>query len=479
MSSVRVRFAPSPTGHLHVGGLRTALYNYLFARHFNGKLVLRIEDTDRSRYVEGAVENLIETLKKCGIENDEGPQVGGSHGPYTQSERRDMYAEHAKFLLQSGNAYKCFCTSDRLDKMRESQLAAGLPQQYDGLCRSLDQREIEKNENSGLPYTVRLKVPENETLEMEDMVRGKIEFDTSLIDDQILIKSDGYPTYHLANVVDDHFMDISHVIRGEEWLPSTPKHIIMYKAFGWDIPKFAHLPLLLNHDRSKLSKRQGDVAVEDYLKKGYLPEALINFVVLLGWNPGDDKELFSKDELINEFSIERVNKAGAVFDVAKLNWMNGQYLRNMPDENYLSFVYPFVKEELSLSYDKHQIDQIIMLVKEHLDYGIQAKEHLGVFLSDDISIDSDESLDLIKLGTSKTVFNNFMKAMGNISTLDAATFKQEMKNIQKETGIKGKLLFMPFRIAMTGQMHGLDLATTVEIFGKEKVKARLENALKY
>ena len=281
--NIRVRFAPSPTGYLHVGGLRTALYNYLFARRNNGKFILRIEDTDKNRFVEGAVKNLIETLDWIGLDRDEGPSKEGEYGPYYQSQRLDIYKKYSEELINKGHAYYCFCSSERLTEIREKQQKQGLQSKYDKHCLSLTQDEINSNLQNNLPHVVRLNVQPDEKIIIDDIIRGRVEFDSNIVDDQVLIKSDGYPTYHLANVIDDHLMKITHVIRGEEWLSSTPKHILLYDFLGWEKPMFAHLPLLLNSDRSKLSKRQGDVAVEDYRAKGYLKEALVNFVALLGW----------------------------------------------------------------------------------------------------------------------------------------------------------------------------------------------------
>jgi glutamyl-tRNA synthetase len=294
--SVRTRFAPSPTGFLHVGGLRTALYNYLFAKKHNGQFILRIEDTDQTRIVPGAVENLIETLKWAGIEFDEGPFKGGPFGPYIQSQRLELYHKHALELVEKGYAYYCFCSPERLEKMRQEQIKLGQPPKYDGTCRRLTSDEVKKKLDEGLPKTIRMKIPEWGELKFNDLIRGDVTINFKVLDDQILLKSDGFPTYHLAVVVDDHYMKISHVIRGEEWLPSTPKHILLYDYFQWEKPYFAHLPLLLNPDRTKLSKRQGDVAVEDYRAKGYLPEAVVNFIALLGWNPemkGNSSRLMS------------------------------------------------------------------------------------------------------------------------------------------------------------------------------------------
>ena len=351
MSTVRVRFAPSPTGFLHVGGLRTALYNYLFARHNNGVFVLRIEDTDRTRYVEGAVENLITTLRWAGLDYDEGPDRPGPAGPYVQSERLALYREHADRLLAEGRAYYAFDTPEELEAMRKEQERLRkeqerlrIPPKNDRRALTLTPDEVRRKLDAGEPAVLRLKVPEAETIAFDDVIRGRVEFSSDRIDDQVLLKSDGYPTYHLANVVDDHTMGISHIIRGEEWLSSTPKHVLLYRYFGWEPPVFAHLPLLLNPDRSKLSKRQGDVAVEDYRAKGYLPEALVNFVALLGWNPGDERELFTLEELVKEFTLARVGKSGAVFNLDKLNWTNTQYVRRMSAGELMELLLPVLAQ---------------------------------------------------------------------------------------------------------------------------------------
>lgn len=349
---VRVRFAPSPTGFVHVGSLRTALYNDLYALKTGGTFVLRIEDTDRTRYVEGAVENLLRSLKWAGMEPNEGPYLAddgsvkerGAYGPYVQSKRLDLYLKHADELLASGRAYRCFCTPERLERIRAEQTAAKQPMMYDKHCRSLTPADTATKIADGLPWVIRLRIPDEGVTTFVDAVRGEVSFENKLIDDQVLLKSDGFPTYHLANVVDDHHMEITHVIRGEEWLPSTPKHVLLYQAFGWSLPEFAHLPLLLNADKSKLSKRQGDVAVEDYKAKGYLPEALVNFVAFLGWHPPGDRELYSKGELAAEFDLVKVNKAGAVFNLEKLDWTNGEYLKTMPTSEIACRAEPFFIE---------------------------------------------------------------------------------------------------------------------------------------
>lgn len=329
----RTRFAPSPTGYLHIGGLRTALYNYLYAKKTDGTFLLRIEDTDRARFIEGAMEHLIDTIERVGLHYDEGPAKEANHGPYIQSERTDLYRKYADQLIKNGQAYHCFCTPERLTEMREQQAKNKQAPMYDRTCLKLSADEVKAKIDAGIPFVIRQKIPHGQQLSFNDHIRGNVTFNTSTIDDQVLMKSDNFPTYHLANVVDDHHMEISHVIRGEEWLPSTPKHILLYKAFEWDVPEFAHIPLLLNKDKSKLSKRQGDVSVESYLSKGYCPEAIINFIALLGWHPGEgeENEIFTLEELINLFSLEKVHKAGAIFDIEKLDWFN--YIWNKKKHN--------------------------------------------------------------------------------------------------------------------------------------------------
>lgn len=337
----RTRFAPSPTGFLHVGGLRTALYNYLYAKKHNGQFILRIEDTDVKRFVEGADKHLIEMLEWIGLEYDEGPEKDGPHEPYVQSQRLDVYKKYAEELLEKKVAYRCFCTEERLVEMRKHQMEHKKAPMYDRHCLYLSDEEIQKKLDEKAPFVVRQKIPSTDTVKFKDLIRGNVSFAAKTLDDQVLLKSDGYPTYHLANVVDDYLMKITHVIRGEEWLPSTPKHILLYKAFGWDAPEFAHIPLLLNKDRTKLSKRQGDVSLEEYIKKGYLKEAITNFIAFLGWHPGGDEEneIYSLEELIEHFSLEKVHKSGAIFDLEKLDWFNWQWNRRKYHESLSEFAH--------------------------------------------------------------------------------------------------------------------------------------------
>ncbi len=476
-NQIRVRFAPSPTGYLHVGGLRTALYNYLFARHHDGKLVLRIEDTDRTRYVPGAVENLISTMKNMGLAYDEGPDMPGSFGPYMQSRRLELYQKHTQKLLNSGHAYYCFCTAERLEEMRRQQEAAKLPVKYDGTCRRLSAEAVKEKLESGIAHVVRLKMPETGETVFNDLIRGEVTFQNELVDDQVLMKSDGYPTYHLANVIDDHHMRITHVIRGEEWLPSVPKHIMLYKAFGWEVPQLAHLPLLLNPDRSKLSKRQGDVAVEDFLEKGYLPAALINFIALLGWNPGTEQEIFSLEELIREFSLERVNKAGAVFDLQKLNWMNGHYIRQLTEEQRIAFLTPFLEKAGYDVSNPEKNRKIISAFYERISVGSDIIDQASIFYRDSIEITDEEAVRILQIPSARTVLQSFLKKVKAQPEVSVDTFKSIMKEVQQETGIKKQELWMPIRVALTGVDHGPDLPLVIEIFGKKKIQRFVQQVL--
>lgn len=471
---VRVRFAPSPTGFVHVGSLRTALYNYLFARHHNGVNVLRVEDTDRTRYVEGAVENLLSTMKWAGITFDEGPMQGGEYGSYTQSERTDIYRAHAKELIEKGKAYYCFCSSERLDMVRKSQQAANLPPMYDRHCRNLSKEEVDQRVAAGEPHVVRLRIPIGEMIRFTDIVRGDIEFDSKTIDDQVLVKSDGFPTYHLANVVDDHYMKITHVIRGEEWLPSTPKHVILYQAFGWDHPEFAHLPLLLNPDRSKLSKRQGDVAVEDYKDKGYLPEALVNFVALLGWNPSATEEIFSMDDLIKGFNIEKVNKGGAVFNREKLDWMNSEYLRKMDPKEILEYVRPIAAQRGYTVSDEYLL-AVIRLMQERARTTNDFVDFASYFYAPPAEFEEKYKLKHWTPAAKESLqslLNEFTKSEWTHPSLEAVVREQAEKQ-----GVSAGKLIHPIRLAVTGQGFGPGLFELLEVIGKDQVLSRIQHAL--
>jgi glutamyl-tRNA synthetase len=475
----RVRFAPSPTGYLHVGGLRTALYNYLFARNQNGKFILRIEDTDRNRYVEGAIENLIDSLKWCGLEYDEGPDTGGEYSPYLQSQRNNIYQKYSRELINKGFAYHCFCTPERLDALRKEQQKQKLPQaKYDKHCLNLSSTEVQENLEKKLPFVIRLNVRPDQKILVEDIIRGTVEFDSNNIDDQVLIKSDGYPTYHLANVVDDHLMKITHVIRGEEWLPSVPKHALIYDAFGWEKPKFAHLPLLLNPDKSKLSKRQGDVAVEDYRSKGYLKEALINFVALLGWNAGDDVEFYNIRELIEKFSLDKVNKSGAVFNIEKLNWLNAEHLRKKSDEEILLLL----KNEIRNSkfevqkYSDNYLLQVIAAMKERVSFVHEYLSKSPYFFEAPVEY---EKAAFDKFWNSETPgqLRKLSSAIEQLNNPAIEDYENALVKVSEELNIgKGKLIH-PLRLALSGQSTGPGIYDLMFILGKEDMIERINKAL--
>ena len=466
----KTRFAPSPTGYLHVGGLRTALYNYLYAKKTGGKFVLRIEDTDQSRKVEGAVENLLQTFQRMGIPFDEGPDYGGDNGPYFQSQRLGIYKKYIAQLLDSGHAYPCFCSPERLDKVRQERSAQKLNTPYDRNCLSLDQETVSKKILSE-PHVIRMKVPESEEISFYDIVRDKVTVHSNDIDDQILMKTDGFPTYHLANVVDDHLMEISHVIRGEEWLPSTSKHILLYRFLGWKPPKFAHLPLLLNPDKSKLSKRQGNVAVEDFLDKGYLAESLNNFVALLGWNPGTDRELFDLKALEKEFNIKRVQKSGAVFDYDKLGWMNGQYLKIFSADKLCKMAEPFFKSaNLDVS-DKRKFTAAVDYSRKRVDTLADLPGEVKMFY-DDLCFDN-ESLIILSTDSAKTVCLFWAEAISKQNHWSDEDLKLLLIKTTEATGAKGKDLYFPLRLALYGNVHGPDMPTIFSLLDRDTIISRL------
>lgn len=487
---VRVRFAPSPTGYVHIGSLRTALYNYLYAKKMQGQYILRIEDTDQTRYVEGSIENLINCLMTTGIVHDEGPFLVenkivelGEFGPYTQSQRLELYNKHIEELIDKDRAYYCFCSKERLDKIREEQKEKKLTPKYDGHCRMLSKEDIKEKLDAKIPYVIRLKLPENQLVTFDDIVRGKIQMNTQDIDDQVLMKSDGYPTYHFAVVIDDHYMKITHIIRGEEWLASTPKHVLLYQAFGWEEPKYVHLPNILNEDKKKLSKRQGDVAVEDFLSKGYLPEALINFVSLLGWSPDSSEELFSMEELINNFDLKRVNKSGAVFDRTKLGWMNSTYIKNMDSDNLRNIILPYMKKSTFINetqlQDEEFINMIIETFKDKLTILPDIVPLIDNLFKDNL-VFNDEMEEILKGEKVPILVDTLLEELEVLEDINPSILKNIFKRIQKEKNIKGKELFMPSRIITTGEMHGSDLMMTLTILGKDEVikrinKYKLEN----
>ncbi len=490
MKEVRLRFAPSPTGYLHIGGLRTALYNYLYARRNNGKFILRIEDTDQTRFVEGAIENLIESLHWAGVEYDEGVFVEdgkivekGDHGPYIQSNRLDIYKKYVDELIEKGYAYYCFCSKERLEQVREEQKIKGVVPKYDGFCRNISLEEARERIAKGEEYVVRLKLPHNYDIKFHDLVRGDIVINTDDIDDQVLLKSDGYPTYHMAVVVDDHLMEITHIVRGEEWLPSTPKHVYLYEAFGWEKPTYVHLPTVLNKDRKKLSKRQGDVSVEDFRDKGYLPEGLVNYLALVGWSPEDNQEILSMEDLVSKFTFERVSKTGGIFDKDKLDWVNGHYIRSSSVERITDLAISYLIEagliDKEFSENNYEwLKLLIHTVQESINTIAEVPEKVEFIFKDHIEIVEEDALEILKGEQVSTVLNAMKDELNNVEEIDEEYAKGCMKIIQKATGVKGKNLYMPARVALTGVVHGPEFVNILVLLGKEKILNRIDYVIK-
>ncbi|TSC84846.1 MAG: glutamate--tRNA ligase GltX [Parcubacteria group bacterium Gr01-1014_13] len=482
---IRTRFAPSPTGYLHVGGLRTALYSYLFAKKNKGKFLLRIEDTDRERYVADGVANILKSLYWACVVPDEGVILDkeeitqkGKNGPYVQSQRLDIYKEHAEKLLADGHAYYCFCTPERLTQLREQQTAKKMPTGYDGHCLSVNPEEAKKRAKSGERCVVRLKMPKSGETVFNDMIRGEVRFKNELVDDQVLMKSDGYPTYHFAVVVDDHLMEITHIIRGEEWISSVPKHLQIYKYFGWEVPEMAHLPLLLNPDKSKLSKRQGDVAVEDYMKKGYLPEALVNFVAFLGWNPGTEKEMYTLDELVADFDFSKVGKTGAVFNVDKLNWFNKQYLKNLSNKDLVKIATPWLAEA-GIDIDNKIIEGAVGLERERIEVLSELPEAIKFVFN---LPDYNAGLLVWKKSTADEVKNILPKLAEFMNTISVRDWNKEKleEKIGEWVGQNGYStgsVLWPMRAALSGQEKSPGPFEIAEVLGKDAVLERINLAI--
>lgn len=504
MKEVRVRFAPSPTGALHIGGVRTALYNYLLARKLKGTMILRIEDTDQNRFVPGAEEYIQRSLEWVGIKIDEGVSVGGPHAPYRQSERKEIYKQYAQQLIDSGAAYYAFDTEEELDAMRERLKTAGVAiQQYNSITRmemrnslTLSEAEVKSLLDAGTPYVIRLKVPRKEEVRLNDLIRGWVMVHSSQIDDKVLMKSDGMPTYHLANVVDDYLMKISHVIRGEEWLPSAPLHVLLYKFLGWEsaMPQFAHLPLLLKPDgNGKLSKRDADrlgfpifpltwqdpdskeVAI-GYKEAGYLPEAFINFLAFLGWNPGTTQEVFSMEELINEFSLERINKAGARFDIQKAQWYNEHYLRQKPVPELAGFLLESLrKENVECSEDKAA--RIVTIMRDRVtfpqEFWLQGKYFFFAPTEYDQAVAAKKwNQDAVR------TFTAYRDALSNVRNFDASSAKATLEAVTADLGIAVGKVLQALRLVITGVGGGPDLMVIMEIIGKNEVLQRINRAFK-
>ena len=473
MKCTRTRFAPSPTGYMHIGNLRTAIFEYLIAKKDKGSFVLRIEDTDQNRKVKGATRFIYDTLKLCGFDIDEGPLNEGKYGPYVQSERLDIYKEYAHKLVELGGAYYCFCTEDRLSELRDIANLNKVPFMYDGHCKNLSKEEIDERLARGDSYVIRQAMPKCGETVIDDVVYGKVVIDNSVLDDQILLKSDGYPTYNFANVIDDHLMNITHVVRGKEYLDQTAKYNLLYDAFGWEKPIYAHVAMVLGEDGTKLSKRNGDASFMDLYNEGYLPEAIVNYLAFLGWSPDSNKEVFSLDELISVFDPTRISKSSSQYDVKKLNWYNAQYIKKLSLDDYLALVVPFLRDSYDLS-DKSDewISHLASIYQNHINYGKQIVEDVKLFFSDDFEMSSECKKFLLEDGVS-LVLSTFKDEINAISNWSVDAISLAINNTKEKTGIKGRMLYMPIRIKVSGIMHGPELADTIYLIGKDVVLDRL------
>ncbi len=487
-ASVRVRFAPSPTGLLHIGGLRTALYNYLFARKHGGRFLLRIEDTDRERYVEAAEADILEALRWAGLTYDEGPAVGGPHAPYYQSQRRQIYRQYAERLLEAGHAYYAFDTPEDLETMRARLQQDGNPSaKYDAVTRmsmqnalTLPAMEVRQRLEAGREHVIRLKVPRGETVRFQDMIRGWVAFDTAALDDQVLVKSDGMPTYHLANVVDDHLMQITHVIRGEEWLPSTPKHFLLYRCLGWTPPAMAHLPLILSPVGGKLSKRNAEamgipVSVRQYQDEGYEPEALLNFLAFLGWNPGTEQEVFSLEELVAAFSIDRVGSAGVQFNLDKLRWYNQQHLRALTPDELLARAAPHLHAH-GYHADAAYLRRVAALMQERLGFASDLATSCGFFFEDPTTYDA-QGLKKRWKDDSAALLQEYAARLAQADAFDEASAEAILRALAEEKGVGAGRIIHPVRLAVSGMPFGPSLFEMMAVLGRDACVRRLRRAV--
>ncbi len=479
MDNIRVRFAPSPTGKLHIGNARTAMFNYLLAKKFNGKFILRIEDTDFERSTKESEESILKDLKWLGLTWDEGPDVGGEYGPYRQSERFDIYKKYTDKLLNEGKAYKCFCTPEEIEEMRKECIKNGKQPRYNGRCRNLTLEEVEELEKSGKKYSIRFKVNEGINVIVNDMIRGKVEFNSSNIGgDFIIVRSDGVPVYNYIVVIDDYLMKITHVVRGDDHLSNTPKQILVAKALNIPLPKYAHHALILGPDRAKLSKRHGITSVSNYREEGYLPEALFNYLSLLGWSSESGEEILSKEQLIKEIDLSRVGKSAAIFDFKKLRWINSLYIRKLDNETLLNLTKRFIEDSgYNLkNYNKEWLLNFIDLIKGNLEILSDIKMWLPMFFDDTVEY-SEECNEIIQNDLPVELINSFKKNVESVDEINNETYVTIMKSVMKETKVKGKKLFMPIRVLVTGKNRGPDLDKTLILLGKEKILKRIENFL--
>lgn len=478
--SVRVRFAPSPTGPLHIGGARSALFNWLFARKWGGVFLVRVEDTDIQRSTLASEEVILKDLRWLGLDWDEGIQVGGEAGPYRQGERLSLYLPYQEKLLEEGSAYYCFCREEELEAEREKLRQEGEMPRYLGKCRDLDQARQARLREEGREPVVRFRVPAGEVIQVDDLVRGKVHFDSDGIGDFVIVKSNGIPTYNFAVVIDDALMEISHVIRGEEHLSNTPRQLLLFRALGLKVPEFAHISLILGEDRSKMSKRHGATSIQQYRDSGYLPEALLNFLALLGWAPEGEEEIFSLPRLVEEFSLERVSRSPAVFNLQKLNWMNSEYLKKASPERVASLALPYLQKagllprEVSPG-EYEWFKEVVALLQEQLEYVQQVVPLSRVFFGDRVEEITPEAREMLQEG--KPVLELFRQGISGEAGLEASRLKKLFKRVGKESGVGGKKLFQPVRAGLTGSLQGPDLQGLIILLGKERVLKRLDNTL--
>lgn len=474
MSKIRTRFAPSPTGYMHVGNLRTAIFEYLIAKHDNGDFILRIEDTDQTRKVDGAIDFIYNTLKLCNINIDEGPNNTGEYGPYIQSERLPLYKKYAEELVKMGKAYYCFCTEDRLEKLRKEAEENKVAFLYDGHCKKLTEDEIQEKINNGEKYVIRQLMPKEGISVYNDLVYGEIKVENKLLEDQILLKSDGYPTYNFANVIDDHLMGITHVIRGNEYIMSTPKYNLLYDAFGWERPTYIHVSMVLGEDGQKLSKRNGDASFMDLYNDGYIPEAVVNYLVMLGWSPETNDEIFSMDELIKVFDPKRISKSPSVFDIKKLNWINAHYIKKLDIDELLKITVPHLEKSYDLSNKNEEwIKTLVSIYQDHISYGKEIVEVTDLFFNNEKELD-EECMEFMSSEGIDNTIKVFADEINSITEWSKENINNAIMNTKDKAGVKGKMLYMPIRIKVSYQMHGPELPDTIYLLGKETVLERLQ-----
>ncbi|PIK26063.1 glutamate--tRNA ligase [Bacillus pumilus] len=479
-NEVRVRYAPSPTGHLHIGNARTALFNYLFARSQGGKFIIRIEDTDQKRNVEGGEESQLRHLQWLGIDWDESIDKNGGYGPYRQSERNDIYKKYYDELLEKDLAYKCYCTAEELEEEREAQIARSEMPRYSGKCSHLSKEEEDKLIAEGREPSIRFRVPKGEIIKFDDMVKGDISFETDGIGDFVIVKKDGTPTYNFAVAVDDHLMKMTHILRGEDHISNTPKQIMVFNAFGWDVPLFGHMTLIVNENRKKLSKRDESIIqfIEQYKNLGYLPEALFNFIALLGWSPVGEEELFTKEQFIDIFDVNRLSKSPALFDMHKLKWVNNQYVKALDLDQVVALTLPHLQKAGKVSEQLTEeentwVRKLISLYHEQLSYGAEIVELTELFFKEQIEY-NQEAREVLAEEQVPEVMASFAGQLERLESFTPDEIKAAIKAVQKETGHKGKKLFMPIRVAVTGQTHGPELPQSIELLGKETVLNRIK-----